>query len=857
MNNLKNLLQDHINKYFSLYSNDDLCQKTNPDYEMTLLMEADYLDKILLFIQNEKKFYHDDNGISKFNNELFVKISKSIYPKKKFYLTKDFNNKEEFFIFLDIFEKYAKKIPNDIKSDYFYSEKSIPFLINKNINYKSKIDHFLNKTNNTNSNIKNNLYKIDSYFEHLSNVANNFYVNYNKTLSIDINTLSIRGLNKKINELKLNIKEFPENKKICDYEYLKFKNTVDKLINSIEIKIDKSLENKFNDLINMIKDSIDDKNIYIGYNEYSFNEIIKNINLLFENITNINNQKTINEMMIKESTNMIDSYSHDIINEIDKFNNLLKYINDNFNTKKLVLSNYLIYDKANNNNGVLSEIITSDNMTSIGILSGAYELRRFLYDLKRTTNLEYEDFISSPVSVFIKYIDEKRLLLEENNNGIKNGKDGKKLANISYSVKKNIEDYNTSLLRAKNSLAIICSLTYESNNIKSNQGLFSLIDLKYSKIDDNISLSQLKFLLLTNTFDFKQINDISILNKVIDDYIKEKEEIEDIEINDINIKNYSKKEQKAIKKELKIKNNKIIIDYDEKSHKFQILFKNICNTLKDYQKEIKIIKEEEPESEPLFKFEELIYAARYLFEQYLYINKMYNLDNDVDEFMKKPVKKITGNVTFDDNIIIKKFGNNQDIYQDRKEYVVNNLNRKFEKMMKNDADFKNKDMNEAMKECKNRHSEGIFHTSKEFMNFKNQLDSFMNKDKNEEYGDFKKLKDAGIAYLKHKMPDKDISEFTMKNLIEKPDFLNEVNSSSKLRVKYIICMLDACKELANEYKAPLIDEKEIYHNKETEQLDLKHIVNEEKNHNLDNSKTKIKENVKILENDEPVINRKK
>ena len=129
------------------------------------------------------------------------------------------------------------------------------------------------------------------------------------------------------------------------------------------------------------------------------------------------------------------------------------------------------------------------------------------------------------------------------------------------------------------------------------------------------------------------------------------------------------------------------------------------------------IKEEEPESEPLFKFEELIYAARYLFEQYLYINKMYNLDNDVDEFMKKPVKKITGNVTFDDNTIIKKFGNNQDIYQDRKEYVVNNLNRKFEKMMKNDADFKNKDMNEAMNECKNRHSEGIFHTSKEFMNF--------------------------------------------------------------------------------------------------------------------------------------------
>ena len=38
--------------------------------------------------------------------------------------------------------------------------------------------------------------------------------------------------------------------------------------------------------------------------------------------------------------------------------------------------------------------------------------------------------------------------------------------------------------------------------------------------------------------------------------------------------------------------------------------------------------------------------------------------------------------------------------------------------------------------------------------------SNMNKDKNEEYGDFKKLKDAGIAYLKHKMPDKDISEFT-------------------------------------------------------------------------------------------------
>ena len=77
MNIIKKLLQNHIDKYYSLYSNDDLCIKANPDYEMALLMEADYLDKILLFIQNEKKFYHDDNEISKFNNELFVKISKS------------------------------------------------------------------------------------------------------------------------------------------------------------------------------------------------------------------------------------------------------------------------------------------------------------------------------------------------------------------------------------------------------------------------------------------------------------------------------------------------------------------------------------------------------------------------------------------------------------------------------------------------------------------------------------------------------------------------------------------------------------------------------------------------------------
>ena len=228
--------------------------------------------------------------------------------------------------------------------------------------------------------------------------------------------------------------------------------------------------------------------------------------------------------------------------------------------------------------------------------------------------------------------------------------------------------------------------------------------------------------------------------------------------------------------------------------------------------------------------------------------------------MKKPVKKITGNLNFDNTEIIKRFGKNQDLYQERKEFVVNNLNRKFEKIMKNDADFKNKDMNEAMKMCQSR---GIFsHTSKEFISFKNQLDSFMNKNNKDEYGDFKKLKDAGLAYLKHKMPDKDISEFTMKNLIEKPDFLDEVSSASKLRVKYIICMLDACKELACEYKAEIHNEKEIHSEKmpdmynKSEQLDLKHLVNDEIGYKLDN-KPKIRENVKILENDEPVINKHK
>ena len=120
MNIIKKLLQNHIDKYYSLYSNDDLCIKANPDYEMALLIEADYLDKILLFIQNEKKFYLDDDTILKFKDELFIKISNSIYPKKKFYLTQDFKCKEEFLMFLDIFEKYAKKLSNDVKIDYFY-----------------------------------------------------------------------------------------------------------------------------------------------------------------------------------------------------------------------------------------------------------------------------------------------------------------------------------------------------------------------------------------------------------------------------------------------------------------------------------------------------------------------------------------------------------------------------------------------------------------------------------------------------------------------------------------------------------------------------------------------------------------
>ena len=214
MNIIKKLLQNHIDKYYSLYSNDDLCIKANPDYEMALLIEADYLDKILLFIQNEKKFYLDDDKILKFKDELFIKISNSIYPKKKFYLTKDFKSKEEFLMFLDIFEKYAKKLSNDVKIDYFYSQKNIPYIINKNINYTKDIDHFLNKTNNTNSNLKNNLYKIASFYEKLTNESNNFYINYNKDLSKKVNSLSIMGLNQKIKELKLNVIEFPENKKI-------------------------------------------------------------------------------------------------------------------------------------------------------------------------------------------------------------------------------------------------------------------------------------------------------------------------------------------------------------------------------------------------------------------------------------------------------------------------------------------------------------------------------------------------------------------------------------------------------------------------------------------------------------------
>ena len=857
MNIIKKLLQNHIDKYYSLYSNDDLCIKANPDYEMALLIEADYLDKILSFIQNEKKFYLDDDKILKFKDELFIKISNSIYPKKKYYLTKDFKCKEEFLMFLDIFEKYAKTLSNDVKIDYFYSQNNIPFIINKNINYTKDIDHFFNKTNNTNSNLKNNLYKIASFYEKLTNESNNFYINYNKDLSKKVNSLSIMGLNQKIKELKLNVIEFTENKKICDYEYIKIKNIVDKLIASIEIKIDKSLENKFNDLINVALNNIEDKNIFIENNEYSFSNIIKNISLLYEKIFNTNNQKTIDKMMIKESLNMIDSYSHDIINEIDEFNKLLININDNFNVKKLVLSNYLIYDKANTKNGVLSEIITADNMTSIGILSGAYELRRFLYDLNRTTTYKYEDFISNPVSVFTKYIDEKRLLLEENNNKIKNGNAGGKIANISYSIKKNIEDYNACLLRAKNALSVICSLTSDSDNIKLNQGLFSLIDLKYSKLECNISLSQLEYLLLTNSFNLEPISDVRIFDKIIDEYIEEKGK-EETEGDDNSNQNYSKKEQKNLEKKIKNKNNNII-EIDENKHKFQILFKNICNTLKDYQTEVKIIEGKEEIDEPLFKFEELIYAARYLFEQYLYINKIYNLDKDMDEFMKKPIKKITGNQLFDDNEIIKKFGNNHDLYQERKEFVVNNLNRKFEKMMKNDADFKNKDMNEAMKECMMRR-EGFFsQASKQFIDFKNQLDSFMNKNNKEEYGDFKKLRDAGLAYLKNKMPDKDIEDFTMKNLIEKSDFLDEVNSASRLKVKYIICMLDACKELANEYKAEenkeFSSEKEINPDKRVEKLNLKDDLKDE----IGVTKTKIRENVKILENDEyaPIINHKK
>lgn len=554
---------------------------------------------------------------------------------------------------------------------------------------------------------------------------------------------------------------------------------------------------------------------------------------------------------------MIDSYSHDIINEIDEFNKLLININDNFIVKKLVLSNYLIYDKANTKNGVLSEIITADNMTSIGILSGAYELRRFLYDLNRTTTYKYEDFISNPVSVFTKYIDEKRLLLEENNNKIKNGNAGEKIANISYSIKKNIEDYNACLLRAKNALSVICSLTSDSDNIKLNQGLFSLIDLKYSKLEYNISLSQLEYLLLTASFNLEPISDVKILNNKIDQYIEEKGK-EETEGDDNSNQNYSKKEQKNLEKKIKNKNNNII-EIDENKHKFQILFKNICNTLKDYQTEVKIIEGKEEIDEPLFKFEELIYAARYLFEQYLYINKIYNLDKDMDEFMKKPIKKITGNQLFDDNEIIKKFGNNHDLYQERKEFVVNNLNRKFEKMMKNDADFKNKDMNEAMKECMMRR-EGFFsQASKQFIDFKNQLDSFMNKNNKEEYGDFKKLRDAGLAYLKNKMPDKDIEDFTMKNLIEKSDFLDEVNSASRLKVKYIICMLDACRELANEYKAEenkeFSSEKEINPDKRVEKLNLKDDLKDE----IGVTKTKIRENVNILEKDEyaPIVNHKK
>ena len=861
MSIIKKLLQNHIDKYFSLYSNDDFYINANPDLEMALLMEADYLDKVLLFIQKEKKFYKTDDGISKFNDDLFIKISKSVFPQKEFYLTKDFKNKEDFLMFLDIFEKYAKKIPDDVKSDFFYSENNVPFIINKNINFIPNIDLFLNKTKNKNTNLKNNLYKIASYFEKLTKESNKFYINYRKTISKDVNTISIRGLNQKIKELNLNINNFSEDKKICTYEYLKIKEIVDRLIISMNIKTDKSLENKFNDLMNMIFNNIDDKNVYIENNEYSFNDIITDTSLLFENIVNINNQKTLDKMMINQSINMIDSYSYDIICETDKFNKLLEYINNNFNTKQLVLSNYLIYDKTNNNNIVLSEIITADNMTSIGILSGAYELRRFLYDLDRTTNLKYEDFISSPVSVFIKYMDEKRFLLEEKNNKIKDGNSGEKIANISYSLKKNIEDYNMSLLRAKNSLSVICSLTKDFSNIKSNQGLFSLIDLKYSKIENNISLSQLKYLLLTNSFNFKEILDASILNKTIDDYIKEKEEIEDEENDEMNLKDSSLKKEKKEEKEEKNKDN-IVIESDEKINKFNILYENIFNTLKDYQTEVKIIEKETKEEEPLFKFEELIYAARYLFEQYLYINKIYNLDSDMDEFMKEPVKKITGNPNFNNNEIVNRFAKNQDIYQERKEFVINNLNQRFEKSMKNDIDFKNKDMNEAIKECKSHRLEEIFSpASKKFLGFKNQLDSFMNKNNKAEYGDFKKLNEAGIAYLKHKMPDKDISEFTMKNLIEKPDFLNDVNSASRLKVKYIICMLDACKGLADEYKAEknndILVNENYFENKKSEQLDLGHVVNDDIGHNFDMSKSKYKKNVMIEEIDEPIIDYKK
>lgn len=850
MNIIKILLQDHIDKYYSLYSNDDLCLKANPDYEMARLLESDYLDKILFFIQNEKKFYFDDDEMLKFKDELFIKISNSIYPKKKFYLTKDFKSKEEFLMFLDIFEKYAKPLSNDVTIDYFYSEENIPYIMNKNINYINDIDYFLNKTNATNYNLKNNLYKIASFYEKLTNEANDFYINYNKDLSKKVNSLSIMGLNQKIKELKLNVIEFPDNKKICDYEYIKIKNIVDKLISRMEIKIDKSLENKFNDLINVTLNHIEDKNIFIENNEYSFCNIIKNISLLFEKIFHTNNQKTMDEMMINQSLYMIESYSHDILNEIDEFNKLLINIKDNFSAKKLVLSSYLIYDKANSQHGVLSDVITKDNMTSIGILSGAYELRKFLYDLDHTTAYKYEDFISNPVSVFTEYMDKKRLLLKENNNKIKNGNEGAKIANISYSIKKNIEEYNLCLLRAKNALSVICSLTLDSNNIQLNQGLFSLIDLKYSKIENNISLSQLEYLLLTASFTIEPIEDVRIFDKLIDDYINEKEEINNKENDNININKDSKWEQKILEKEMKNIDN-TIIHYDSKTNKFYILYKNICNTLKSYQTEAKIIEEKEEIDEPLVKFEELIYAARYLFEQYLYINKVYNLDNDVDEFMKKPVKKITGIPIFNDDVITNRFGKNQNIYQERKEFVVNNLNRRFEKLMKNDPDFKNKNMNEAMKECM-KHRSLFSQAFKQFIGFKNQLDSFMNKNKKDEYGNFKKLRDIGLAYLKNKMPNKDIKDFTMKNLIEKPDFLDEVNRASRLKVKFIICILDACRELSCEYKAEA--NKEISTDKSPEKLNLKDDLKDE----IGVTKTKIRENVKILENDDaPIMNHEK